>query len=113
MAIDRISLLFISSLLVCGCGEPDTAPPALDDQSWDEASSEQRSAHLHEVLEANLEILRTTEDADRWRAASGQAIRSLSLLRVEDRDDDREAYAELEAEVERLTDEPPPLTPPR
>lgn len=107
MATRQISLLISSLLLAAACGEPEPPPLKVDDDAWDQASSEQRAAHLREALEENLEVLRTTEDAGRWHAAAGQAVRSLSLLRVEGRDADPEAYAELEAEVEGLTDEPP------
>lgn len=79
----------------------------VDDQSWDAMSREQRYEHLRTKVDDSLETLRTTGDASEWRTAAAEAIRGLSLLRVEGGLDDREAYAELEAEVERLTDEPP------
>jgi len=79
----------------------------VDDQSWDVMSTEQRYEHLRTKVDDSLETLRTTGDASQWHSAAAEAIRGLSLLRVEGGLDDREAYAELEAEVERLTNEPP------
>ncbi len=113
MVTRQLSFLLSSLLLAAACGEPEPPPVTVDDDSWDQATSEQRAAHLREALDTNLEVLRTTQDAGRWHAAAGKAVRSLSLLRVEGRDADPDAYAELEAEVERLTDEPPLFAQPR
>lgn len=109
MVTDRLNstaALVLSALLLGpACAEPEA--PVVDDQSWDDLSSEQRRAHLQAKVDESLETLRTTGDADAWHAAAGEAVRALSLLRVEGGFDDPQAYAELEAEVERLTDEPP------
>ena len=106
MTTKRISF-FLCSLLasVAACSDP--ASLEVDDQSWDDLSSAQRRAHLEEKVSQSLETLENTGDKATWHAAAGDAIRALSLLRVEGGLDDREAYVELEAEVERLTDTPP------
>ena len=90
--------------LVSACAEP---APVVDDKSWDDLSRAQRYDHLRSKVDDSLETLRTTGDAQEWHSAAAEAVRGLSLLRVEGGLDDREAYAELEAEVERLTDEAP------
>ncbi len=108
----RIFLLSVL-LAISACGETDEAPLVVDDQSWDDLSSSQRDEHLRRKLDESLETLRTTRDAGAWRAAAGDAVRSLSLIRVEGGLDDPEAYAELEAEVEELTDTPPSFAQPR
>lgn len=113
MATKRLTLLLSSLLLASACGEPEEAPPVVDDQSWDDLSSNQRYEHLQRKLEENLETLRTTADGGAWHAAAGEAVRSLSLIRVEGGLDDPQAYAELEAEVESLTDTPPTFAQPR
>ena len=109
----KLTFLLSSLLLAAACGESAPSAVPLDEDSWDQASSEERAAHLRDAVDENLEVLRTTQDAERWHAAAGQAVRSLSLLRAEGRDADPDAYSELEAEVERLTDEPPPFAQPR
>lgn len=105
MATDRSSLVLTCFLVLCGCSESE--PSVVDDQSWDDLSSEQRVAHLEQKLADNLETLENTGDGATWHEAAGEAVRALSLLRVERSPEDREAYIELEAEVERLTDNPP------
>ncbi len=90
--------------LVSACAEPALV---VDDQSWDDLSTEQRHEYLRAKVDDSLETLRTTGDAQEWHTAAAEAIRGLSLFRVEGGLDDREAYIELEAEVERLTDETP------
>ncbi len=105
--LTRSSRSLLALVLLCvvsACEEP---APVVDDQSWDAMSREQRYEHLRTKVDDSLETLRTTGDASQWHSAAAEAIRGLSLLRVEGGLDDREAYAELEAEVERLTDEPP------
>ncbi len=100
----RTLVVLILLSLMSACSEPE---PVVDDQSWDALSKEQRYEHLRTKVDDSLETLRTTGDAEQWRSAASEAVRGLSLLRVEGGLDDREAYMELEAEVERLTDEPP------
>lgn len=101
------SRALVALVLLCvvwACAEP---APVVDDQSWDDLSTEQRHDYLRNKVDDSLETLRTTGDAQEWHTAAAEAIRGLSLLRVEGGLDDREAYVELEAEVERLTDETP------
>ncbi len=90
--------------LHAACSEPS---PIVDDQSWDDLSTEQRYDQLRTKVDDSLETLRTTADAQEWHTAAGEAVRGLSLLRAEGGLDDREAYIELELEVERLTDAVP------
>ena len=106
MRTNNVQILLAAVVLsfASGCSEP---APVVDDQSWDDLSTEQRSEYLRAKVDNNLETLRTTADAGEWHTAAGDAVRALSLLRVEGGLDDREAYVELEKEVERLTDEPP------
>lgn len=90
--------------LSAACSEP---APVVDDQSWDDLSAEQRYEHLRTKVDDSLETLRTTGDAGEWHTAAAEAVRGLSLLRAEGGLGDREAYIELELEVERLTDAVP------
>lgn len=113
MATKRFSLLLCVALALPACTEPRSEAPAVDDQSWDDLTSEQRRAHLLRKLDENLDVLRTTEDAQTWHAAASEATRALSLFRVEGGLLDTDAYAELEAEVEQLTDTPPVSADPR
>lgn len=113
MATKHLTPLFSLLLSISACGDAEDAPLVVDDQSWDDVSSEQRSEYLKQKLDTNLETLRTTADAGVWHAAAGEAVRSLSLIRVEGGLDDPSAYAQLEHEVERLTDTPPTFAQPR
>lgn len=100
----RFLLTLVLLSFVSACAEP---APVVDDKSWDDLSRAQRYDHLRSKVDDSLETLRTTGDAQEWHSAAAEAVRGLSLLRVEGGLDDREAYAELEAEVERLTNEAP------
>ena len=113
MATKRLTLVVTCLVLIPACREPNDAPTLVDDMSWDDASQDERYEHLQRKLDASLETLRTTADAGTWHAAAGEAVRSLSLIRVEGGLDDPHAYAELEAEVEILTDTPPAFAQPR
>ncbi len=107
MDTKRIVFLFLSVLGTQACAADEERHPRIGDQTWDELTTSERQLHLEEKLDANLHRLRAAETAQEWHAAAGEAVRALSLLRVEGGIEDARAYAELELEVERLTDEPP------
>ena len=104
----RTEALFVLVVLCvpAACAEP-VAEVAVDDQSWDDISPAARRAHLESMLDQNLERLGETRSSGEWRAASQEAHRALSLLRVEILSEDPQTYADLEARVEALTDSPP------
>lgn len=107
MVTKRECLFLCVSLALTACLEPSTGPGVVNDQSWDDLSSEQRRAHLQRKIDESLDSLRDAEDIETWHAAAGEAARALSLFRVEGGLNEPSVYEELESEVEQLTSAPP------